>query len=303
MVPNVTMHAINAKKNFWNDEAMDVMIGCKYGSINASVDDIPPESLVQLRKRLSQAMDKAMVLPVPENAYPLNDPEITKNMTAGMLEDSERVMCVLKCRDLHSIVAKILSLGMAEHSSTLCIMTNYRIIYRSVASNCRGKRRQWEASIPISAVRSVFWSNFYHKSNKIMAIASQIPCVNKCTCFCRCCPFLEDKSPHFWMGVPGATLRLILGNQRTYGAVMNGRLIWYCGTEDALTKTIVSLNNVQYIMGAGANTFGGDVGAPVTDQALAAENAADAGGEAGPGGVTIEVTNVEAPSVGSMLGM
>ena len=69
-----------------------------------------------------------------------------------------------------------------------------------------------------------------------MAIASQIPCVNKCTCCCRCCPFMEDKSEHFWMGVPGATLRLILGNQRTYGAVMNGRLIWYCGTEDALTK-------------------------------------------------------------------
>ena len=102
-------------------------------------------------------MDKAMKLPVPENPYPLNDPEIVRNMTVGMLEPSEVVICVFKCRDLHSIVSKILSLGMGEHSHTLCIMTNYRIIYRSVASNCRGKRRQWEASIPISAVRSVFW--------------------------------------------------------------------------------------------------------------------------------------------------
>ena len=59
--------------------------------------------------------------------------------------------------DFMSIVAKILSLGMGEHSHTLCVMTNYRIIYRSVASNCRGERRCWEASIPISAIRSVFW--------------------------------------------------------------------------------------------------------------------------------------------------
>ena len=88
-----------------------------------------------------------------------------------------------------------------------------------------------------------------------MALASKIPCIKYCACLCAGCPFLEDKTPHFWMGAPGVSLRLLLGNQREYGAVMNGNLVWYCGAEDSITKSIVSLTNAHYEMGA----FGNDV--------------------------------------------
>ena len=54
MVPNVAMHALNSKKNFWNDEAIDIMIGCRYGTINASVDDLPKEGLVRPRHAVTR---------------------------------------------------------------------------------------------------------------------------------------------------------------------------------------------------------------------------------------------------------
>ena len=61
---------------------------------------------------------------------------------------------------------------MAESTSTLCVMTNYRIIYRSVTSNARGVRRQWEASVPIYAVRSVFWCARRRRTRPL-----HLPCV------------------------------------------------------------------------------------------------------------------------------
>lgn len=252
-LPNVSMHASNMKKNFFNDQNIDLTIGCRFGNIIMSVDFMTREALVHVRRKLSEAMPKTVVLPVPQQKYTLQDPQLAANLTLGMLEGSEVVISVIKCKDFMSIVAKILSLGMGEHSHTLCVMTNYRIIYRSVASNCRGERRCWEASIPISAIRSVFWSNFYHRSNKIMAIASKIPCIKNCACCCAVCPFLEDHTPHFWMGKPGMSLRLLLGNQRKFGTVMTGDMIWYCGAEDSITKSIVSITNAQYEMGAFGN--------------------------------------------------
>jgi hypothetical protein len=215
-----------------------------------NVDFIDLKMLVHLRRRLSEAMPKAISLPVPERHYPHMHPELAANLTLGILQSSEVVISVFKCKDDISWLAKLYSLGMAESTSTLCVMTNYRIIYRSVTSNARGVRRQWEASVPIYAVRSVFWSNFYSRSNQIMALVRQIPGLKACACFFACCPYIEDKTPHFWMGHPGVSVRVLLGNQRNYGVVMNGNLIWYCGAEDSVTKSIVSLTNLHYEVGA-----------------------------------------------------
>ena len=53
---------------------------------------------VHVRRKLSEAMPKTVVLPVPEQKYTLQDPQLAANLTLGMLEGSEVVISVIKCK-------------------------------------------------------------------------------------------------------------------------------------------------------------------------------------------------------------
>ena len=61
------------------------------------------------------------------------------------------------------LIGKILSFGLAETISSTCTITDSRLVYKTTGTNCRGKRKEWELSVPLSVVHSVLWTNYYQK--------------------------------------------------------------------------------------------------------------------------------------------
>jgi hypothetical protein len=92
---------------------------------------------------------------------------------------------------------------------------NSRLVYKSKGVNCRGKRKEWELSVPLNVVSSVLWSNYYQRTNKIFNLFKSlpIPCKSCFLCCCLGCPLMDDRKEHFWMGKPGVNVAIILGRQ------------------------------------------------------------------------------------------
>lgn len=200
-------------------------------------------------------MPRDLQLDIPQQVYDHSVPAVSDNLTMAMLTEDEAIISVWRCNQNISIVAKLLSLGLVESSDTVCAVTNTRLIFRNVASNCRGERKLWEISVPLNAVRSTFWSNFYHKENKMYELSKVLPIPGCKSCIKALALMfgkLEDnRKRHFWMGMPGISVRIIFGQQASYGASVTGHMIWFCGSEDVVSKSVDTLAELQFRNAAG----------------------------------------------------
>jgi len=244
----VATHSLDTKKNQLNDKQVTLSISSmKHGSIVLDVSDVKKSVCNQLRKHLSVAMPRDVQLSLPEGSMSMDQTiqETKGNFTSEMLSEDEYFVSMWKDRN-KSILAKILSLGFAEHSSFVTVFTRYRVIFRMVASNCRGKRKVFEVSVPLMVIHGVFWSNFYQRTNKVFKFFKMLcPCCRCCLLCCLFCPLSEDKTAHFWMGQPGVQVRILAGRTTTFGMVMTGKMIWYCASEDAVRTSIQNLLSLQ----------------------------------------------------------
>jgi hypothetical protein len=156
-------------------------------------------------------MDTKTRLDVPVS--PTLPPDVNKYVTLSMLKSTETVLSVWQCQEYQSLFGKLMSLGLAETTVTTCAITDSRLVYKSQGVNCRGKRKEWELSVPLSVVSSVLWSNYYQRTNKIFNLFKSLPIPCK-SCFlvcCLACPLQDDRKEHFWMGKPGVNVSIVLG--------------------------------------------------------------------------------------------
>jgi len=298
------MHAVDNKWDFFKDPKSVIIIGIRdLGTIFLEVTDMDLPKLHPIQRLLSMGLPQTLQLKVDKTHY-LNpaDKEVTEFLTTNMLLEGEQVISLWQAKDVvPGFVAKLLSLGLAEETTTVFSFTQTRFIMRQMGTNCRGLRKCWEVSIPLQHIRGVYWSNFYHKTNGKAKMFMKIPIVGKCIGLAMMMRGLQDdKTDHWWLGRPGTQLHIIAGRQSNFGFSITGKMMWFTEEETCIRKTIINALAMQLANGdknAPSIEGGGGNSAPETNQASRYNTPASKGAKPNGAQAGSKPKALEAPGV------